>query len=67
MIQQERYTITLCHEYLDTDGKYKSLSEPIQVSYSMINVDTKSLLPVQIINDMMDRLKMCLIERIHCE
>lgn len=65
MIPQERYTLTLRHEYLDSDGQHHSLDEPIVVSYSMMHIDERSSVPPSaiVINEMMERMRKFMIER----
>ena len=64
LFPQERYTLTLWHEYVDSDGQCHSLDEPIMVSYSVMHMDERSAPSSAIvINDMMERLRMFMIER----
>lgn len=64
LFQHERYTLTLWHEYVDSDGQHHSLDEPIMVSYSVMHMDERSAPSSAIvINDMMERLRMFMIER----
>ena len=64
MIPQERYTLTLRHEYLDSDGQHHSLDEPIVVSCSVVRMDARSVPPSAIvINEMMERMRKFMIER----
>lgn len=65
LFPHERYTLTLRHEYVDSDGQRHSLDEPIVVSYSMMHMNE---MPVSssaiVINDMMERMRMFMIERV---
>ena len=64
MIPQERYTLTLQHEYIDSDGQRHSLDEPIVASYAVAHMDEMSLPSSAIvINDMMDQMRKYMIER----
>lgn len=64
IIPQERYTLTLRHEYVDQDGQSRNLEEPIKVSYSVLHMDERSLPPSAIvINHMMDQMRKYMIER----
>ena len=63
MIPQERYTLTLRHEYVDSDGQHHSLEEPIAVSYAVMRMDEMSAPSSAIvINEMMERMRMYMIE-----
>lgn len=64
MIPQERYTLTLRHEYVDSDGQHHSLDEPIVVSYSVVHMDERTVPPSAIvINEMMEQMRKFMIER----
>ena len=64
LFPHERYTLTLRHEYVDSDGQHCSLDEPIVVSYSVMHMDERSVPSSAIvINDMMERMRMYMIER----
>lgn len=64
LFPHERYTLTLRHEYVDSDGQHHSLDEPIVVSYSVMHMDGMSVPSSAIvINDMMERMRMFMIER----
>ena len=65
LFPQERYTLTLRHEYVDSDGQCHSLDEPIVVNYSVMHMNEISVPSSAIvINDMMERLRMFMIERV---
>lgn len=64
IIPHEQYTLTLRHEYVDQDGQYHSLDEPIVVSYSVIHMDERSVPPSAIvINEMMEQMRKFMVER----
>lgn len=63
MIPQERYTLTLRHEYVDSDGQHHSLDEPIVVSYSVMHMDERAPSSAIVINEMMERMRKFMIER----
>lgn len=64
IIPHERYTLTLRHEYVDSDGQHHSLDEPIVVSYSVMHTDERSVPPsAMVINEMMERMRRFMIER----
>ena len=64
IIQHEQYTLVLRHEYIDQDGQHHNLENPIAVSYSAADMDERSIPPLSfVINEMMERMRMYIIER----
>jgi len=64
LFPHERYTLTLRHEYVDYDGHRYNLDEPIVVCHSVMHMNEMSVPSSAIvINDMMERMRMYMIER----
>ena len=63
MIPFERYKIILCHEYSDSDGQLHNIEEPLCVSYVVVRGEKYGGESIMI-NEMMDRLKQALLQRI---
>lgn len=64
IISHERYTLTLRHEYVDTDGQPHCLEEPIVVRYYVPHINEEpSLSSAIVINNMMEQMRMYMIEK----
>ena len=59
----ERYRIVLRHEYFDGNGNHYEIEEPLAVEYTVFRGDYYRPVPT-LINEMMDKLKFALIDRL---
>lgn len=65
MIPTERYTLVLRHEYVDEDGNRHELDKPITVSH-IITIHPSGMRSV-VINDMVERMRIYLLQTIEGE
>ena len=62
----ERYRVILKHEYFDNQGNHYEIEEPLAVEYTILR--SEYYIPVTIlINEMMDKLKFALLDRLKKE
>ena len=62
----ERYRIVLRHEYFDGQGNHHEIEEPVAVEYTILRGEFFIPVPT-LINEMMDRLKFALLDRLKKE
>ena len=62
----ERYRIVLRHEYFDGHGNHYNIEEPLAVEYTILRSEYYIPVPT-LINDMMDKLKFALLDRLKKE
>ena len=58
----ERYRITLRHEFIDDQGEAYKIDDPLSVDYMMLRGEKYGMPMPLLINEMMDKLKMALID-----
>lgn len=61
-ISYERYRTVLIHEFVDNDGKCIPIDPPLSVQYSIMRGENFGVPTCLLLNEMMDKLKMALIE-----
>ena len=59
----ERYRVILKHEYFDNQGNHYEIEEPLVLDYTFLRSEYYISVPT-LINDMMDRLKFALLDRL---
>lgn len=62
----ERYTLTLRHEIITTDGDRHDLEPPLQIVYTMFDMADRGGV-TYIVNDMFRQLERTFMERLDCE
>lgn len=62
----ERYRIVLRHEYSDGQGDHHEIEEPLAVEYTILRSECYIPVPT-LINEMMDKLKFALLDRLKKE
>ena len=62
----ERYTLTLRHEIVTSDGDRYELEPPLQTVYTMFDSTGRSGV-TYMVNDMFKQLKHAFMERLDCE
>lgn len=60
----ERYTLILKHEYIDGKGVSHQIDKPFVLSYSSVDLSKFGRPPGILINEMLDRFKDALLERL---
>ena len=58
----ERYRIILRHELIDDQGEAYKIDDPLSVDYMMLRGEKYGMPMPLLINEMMDKLKMALID-----
>lgn len=66
LVPFERYRIVLYHDYYDTRGELHSVGEPLCVEYSIMHGERFCPVPIMI-NEMMDKMKCCLLDLVKKE
>lgn len=65
-IAYEEYRLVLTHAYVDGDGERTALEDPVEVVHIFPAERNRMLLPVSVcINDMMDRMKEYILQKVN--
>ncbi len=67
VMPHEQYTMTLSHEYVDSDGKVVQLDLPVKVKY-LIAPEVVECVPRSVlVNEMLERMGRYILDNVNCK